>query len=188
MAVVAAGASHQTGSDGEHDIGGREQEPAADGEADLAEPVHENLDQAGVDQPADAETGDGEADQREAQPEAQAQIGADIGEGAPHERALDEGREDDDARERDCSARRRSRRRSRAADLSLARVAGLARQRIGDEFEHEARRRQREHAGEHEEHVAPAHQIAEHAAGGLAEQLAENLAGQVAAEIGWRCS
>jgi hypothetical protein len=44
----------------------------------------------------------------------------------------------------------------------------------------EAGRRQSEHAGEHEKHIAPAHQVAEHAAGGLAEKLAENLARQVA--------
>ena len=37
-------------------------------------------------------------------------------------------------------------------------------------------------AGENEEHVAPAEIIAEHAAGGLAEQLAEDLPGQEAAE------
>ena len=37
-------------------------------------------------------------------------------------------------------------------------------------------------AGEDEEHVAPAELVAEHAAGGLAEQLPEDLAGQEAAE------
>ena len=91
--MVAAGASHHAGSDGEHDVGGRDEKPAADGEADLAEPVDKKLDQGGVDQPADAEAGDGQADQREAQAEAQAQVSADIGEGAPHQRALDEGGE-----------------------------------------------------------------------------------------------
>ena len=124
---------------------------------------------------------DSQADQRETQAEAQAQVGADIGEGAPHDRALDEGGENDDAREwiaqhdgvvGDEAAR------------GLVRMARLARQRIGDELEHQARRGQREDAGEHEEHIAPAQQIAEHAAGGLAGELAEDLAGQVAAEHG----
>ena len=45
---------------------------------------------------------------------------------------------------------------------------------------HETRRRDREHATECEENVAPAEQIAEHAAGGLPEQLAENVARCVA--------
>ena len=35
-----------------------------------------------------------------------------------------------------------------------------------------------EHAGQHEEHVAPAETVAEDAAGGLAEQLAEDLPGR----------
>ena len=159
----------------------------------MAEPVDKNLDQGGVDQPADAETGDGQADQRKTQSEAQAQVGADIGEGAPHDRALDEGGENDDAREWIAQHD------GVVGDEALpppqpspacgggqggGRMAGLARQRIGDELEHQARRGQCENAGEHEEHIAPAHQVAEHAAGGLAGELAENLAGQVAAEHG----
>jgi hypothetical protein len=61
-------------------------------------------------------------------------------------------------------------------------VLRLAGDRIDDEFEDEAGRCEGEHACQHKEDVAPAQQIAEHAAGGLTEQLPENLARQIACQ------
>ena len=58
----------------------------------------------------------------------------------------------------------------------LVALACFARLRIGDEFEDETGRRQGEQAGERKKDVAPAEQIAEHAAGSLPEKLAENVA------------
>ncbi len=40
----------------------------------------------------------------------------------------------------------------------------------------------REHSGQHEEDVAPAEQVAQHAARGLAEQLAHDLSAEIARE------
>ena len=70
----------------QHDISrGDNQEAADHGEAGLAEPVDQEPDQPGIDQPADAEARDGQTDEREAQAEAQMQICADIGERAPRQ-------------------------------------------------------------------------------------------------------
>ncbi len=61
-------------------------------------------------------------------------------------------------------------------------MSGTAGDGIGQEFEDEPRRRHGEYAGQHKEHIAPAHQIAKHAAGSLAEQLTQNLARQIAGQ------
>ena len=78
---------------------------------------------------------------------------------------------------RSTAASRRRSRRARLVGVPVARVSGLV-----TSSKTSRRGREREHAGEQEEHVAPAEQVAEDAAGGLAEHLAENLARQVAAE------
>ena len=67
-------------------------------------------------------------------------------------------------------------------------MAGLRRRvtrkgdRVAPQFVEQAKRGGREQAGQQKEHIAPAEIIAEHAAGGLAEQLAEDLARQEAAD------
>ncbi len=50
--------------------------------------------------------------------------------------------------------------------------------RIAGEFDDERDCGEREQAGQHEEHIAPAEPVAEHAARGLSEQLSEHLTGK----------
>jgi hypothetical protein len=49
------------------------------------------------------------------------------------------------------------------------------RHRIAPQFSEQPNRGRAEQRRQNEEHIAPAEKIAEHAAGGLAEQLAEDL-------------
>src|SRR6516225_8323598 len=56
------------------------------------------------------------------------------------------------------------------------------RDRIMRKFVEQSQRREREQAGEQKENIAPAEIVAEHAAGGLAEQLTENIPRDEAAE------
>src|SRR5262249_35465467 len=141
--------------------------------------VHQLLNRGGVKQAPDPERSDDQSDRAEGEPEAQMQIGADIGEGAPSDARLDEHGEDDEARPRvgehgdivgDETAR------------GLLAVAGRARARVGQQLEHEPCGRQREQSREHEKDAAPAEQLAEHTARRLAEQLAENLPREIARE------
>ena len=70
-------------ADRQHEIGHAEQHAAEDRKPRLPEQVHQLLHRGGVEQAADAERADDQPDRGEAQAEAQMQIGADIGEGAP---------------------------------------------------------------------------------------------------------
>src|SRR6266508_5301504 len=105
------------------------------------------------------------------------QVGADISERAPSDARLDEHGENDEPRpgigeDRNIIGDETPRR--------FARAMGCAGTRVGHKLEDEPRSCQREHSREHEEHLAPAQQIAEHPARGLAEQLAGNLPRKIA--------
>src|SRR5262244_1287728 len=173
------GGQPPNGAEGEREIGEAQEHPAEDCEPRLSEPVHQLLDRGGVKQAPDPERSDDQSDRAEAEGEAQMQVGADIGEGAPSDACLDEHGENDEARPRvgehggvigDETAR------------GLFAVASGAGARIGQKLEHEAQGRQREHAREHEEDAAPSQQLAQHAARRLAEELAENLPREIAGE------
>ncbi len=82
----------------ERQIGDADQQPAECRKTGLAEMADEAMDAAGVDQSSDAERADNQSDERERQRETQMQIGADIGECAPHQRRLEDRREQHDAR------------------------------------------------------------------------------------------
>src|SRR5215813_5324825 len=168
-----------TGAQREREIGEAQEHSAEDCEPRLSEPVHQLLNRGGVKKPADPERSDDQSDRAEGQPEAQMQIGADIGEGAPSDARLDEHRENDEARPRigehgDIVGNETAR--------GLLAMAGRARARVGQQLEHEPCGRQREQSREHEKDAAPAEQLAEHAARRLAEQLAENLPREIARE------
>ncbi len=106
-------------------------------------------------------------------------VGADIGEAAEHEEAFDEGHGDHGARPGRAQH-------GEIVDDESARAGGGgvtgARDRIAQKFDHQRDGGERKKRGEEKEHAPPAEQIAEHAAGGLAEQLAEDLARQKGAE------
>src|SRR5215472_14820615 len=105
------------------------------------------------------------------------QIGADIGKGAPGQRAFKKAGDQHDAGERIGQDRGIA-----AEQTASAAAAGFSGLRIDGEFEDQTGRRRGEQPGEHEENVAPAKQVAEYPAGRLAEQLAEDLTGNVSAE------
>src|SRR5215472_6595971 len=168
-----------SGAEGEREIGETQEHPAEDREPRLSEPVHQLLNRGGVKQAPDPERSDDQSDRAEGEPEAQMQIGADIGEGAPSDARLDEHGENDEARPRigehgDIVGNETAR--------GLLAVAGRAGARVGQQLEHEPCGRQREQSREHEKDAAPAEQLAEHAARRLAEQLAENLPREIARE------
>src|ERR1700747_494746 len=98
------------------------------------------------------------------------QIGADIGKGAPGQRAFKKTGNQHDAGKR--IGQYRGIAAKQTASAAAASLSGL---RVDREFEGQTGRGHGEKSGKHEEDIAPAQEIAEHAAGGLAEQLAENL-------------
>ncbi len=156
-----------------------EQRAAAGDEPDLSESVHQPAYGHAVDQSADGECADEQPDHGKINAEAQVQVGADIGEGAEHERAFDEAHCDHQSRPRrtqhggivsDETARTRG-----------CRVAGAG-DRIANEFEKQCDCRNREQCGQKIKDAPPSEEVAEDAAGGLAEQLAEDLSGQESAK------
>src|SRR5438477_3225474 len=105
------------------------------------------------------------------------QIGADVSEGAPGQPAFKKAGNQHNAGEGICQDRGVA-----AKQIVCATAVVFAGLRIDRELKHQAGGRQSEQSGKDEEHVAPAEQIAEHAAGGLSEQLSKNLPRNVAAE------
>src|SRR4029453_14427669 len=106
-------------------------------------------------------------------------VSADIGKGAEHEQAFDESHGDHRSRpwraEHGCVV---------GDKPARARGAGMAgmRNRIAQEFDEQGNGRDCKQRGEKKEHLPPAKEIAENAAGRLAKQLAENLARQEGAK------
>ena len=107
------------------------------------------------------------------------QIGAHIGEGAPSDGRLDEHRENDEAGPRIGQDGGVIGNEAAARFLGVRRGAGA---RVRHELEDEPRGRERKHCREDEENIAPAEQVAEHAACRLAEQLPGNLPREIATE------
>src|SRR6516162_3430484 len=100
------------------------------------------------------------------------QLGADIGERAPRQSRLEESRDQNNARER--IGKEGGIVSHKAAPVGGL-TAALACFGIDDQLEDEAGCGEREHAAERKEHIAPAEQIAEHAAHRLPEKLSENI-------------
>jgi hypothetical protein len=92
---------------------------------------------------------------------------SDIGKGAPGQSAFKETGNQHDARER--IGQNRGIAAEHAARGAAPGFAGL---RIDRELEYQTGRRHREQSSEYEEDIAPAEQVAKHAAGSLTEQLA----------------
>src|SRR5262249_59065958 len=72
-----------SGGEGEREIGEAQEHAAEDCEPRLSEPAHQLLNRGGVEEPADRERSYDQSERAEGEPEAQMQIGADIGECAP---------------------------------------------------------------------------------------------------------
>ena len=125
----------------------------------LAKQVDQLLYRGGVEQPANSETANDQADGGEAQAEARVQVGTHIGEGAPSNARLDEHRHDNDASPRAGKNRNVISDETARSDIGSRRGARL---RVVQELEKQTRRRDREHSGQHKKHVPPAEKVPQH--------------------------
>ncbi len=156
--------------------GGGERDAAGQHETPFAEARDERPHRRGIDEAADAERGEEEADLEIAQGEFVPEVGAEIDEGAEEEECLDEGGEDDDPHPRD----------AQQCEIAGDQRAAVAHALLGDawrsDLDGEERGDDEIERAEHDEDAAPADGVAKEAAEDLAEDDAEDLPGEETCE------